>query len=206
MSSFAMFKKVVKQINESNPMNGLIQYLLDNGYPDPIESGLVVVEEPDIFESWNSASTLIYHKEQRGYGYCGSDNYFNVSFPLFDIYVTGYGLMNNGEDDDTLINWKLECTDSSERKLIAQENNISIFTPYTYTKHSFAADTPMKCRNFRFTLVGLSTSNQSCISLAGFELFGYMGSVEEITRCSCEHNRDNALIFIYIFLLYSKQH
>ena len=198
-------RKIEKQINYEYPMNGIIQHLLDHGISDPIESGLIKTTEPGFYTTWNHSSSVIYHREQRGYGYCGSDNYFTISFPFFEVYVTGYGLMNNGEDDDTLVNWKLECTDIN-RTLLHEINNSNLFKQFTYSKHSFAVANPMQCNNFRFTHIGRSNANFAsyCISIAGFELFGTMTYLDTISICRCSQNIDYTFIYIFVLLHYRK--
>ena len=59
--------KIIKRTEMSDPMNGLIQYLLDHGFPDPIESGLIKTSEPGVATRWKPASSLIYHKEEKGF-------------------------------------------------------------------------------------------------------------------------------------------
>ena len=165
-------KRIIRRTDLKDPMNGIIQFILNNGYKDPIEYKLIEITGPTPAPNFPPPSSLIYHKEQLGYGSCSESNYFEIKFlyPVIDIYVTGYGLMANALDDDVPRSWSLICLQDNiiideitNNKTLCPNNSLDVICN-NYDKASFIASNPYKCNHIKFLQNGKSAANNDCIS------------------------------------------
>ena len=169
-------KRLIFPLDEIDPMNGIFSYLRKN---DLLH--LVYSYEHSIFQGNSKAISLIENNTKTWYTSTGNPNeYFELGIMNYEVFVNGYGIMANANDDNVQRNWIVSCTDTSDERIIAQEINNNELCPgkvglekcgFSDTK-SFKANNPMKCNRIKYMNSGFDSNNEYFISLSGFEIFG----------------------------------
>ena len=196
-------KRLIFPIDTNDPMNGIFSYLRKNNLLH-----LVYSYENSIFPGNSKAIALIENNTKTWYTSTGNINeYFELGILNYEVFVNGYGMMANANDDNVQRNWIVSCTDTSVERVIAHEINNNVLCPgatgLTHCgfpdKKAFNVTNPMKCNRIKYMNSGLDSNNEHFISLSGFEIFGEIYIPIVIT---CTHkNTHYPILVIFIFLL-----
>ena len=112
-------KRLIFPIDTNDPMNGIFSYLRKNNLLH-----LVYSYENSIFPGNSKAIALIENNTKTWYTSTGNINeYFELGILNYEVFVNGYGMMANANDDNVQHNWIVSCTDTSVERVIAHEIN-----------------------------------------------------------------------------------
>ena len=197
--------KIKAPINNDNPMNGLFEKCFKR--LNLITKGVAVTNQSSIFGAYPNASVLLYRKEGSTWASNSNPNsWFEIYFPYHFIEMTGYGLMQDKNDDEITRAWKVSCVMNNGETILHNQSDTSIFcegkkgtTCGSYDKHAFPVSKVMMCNRFRITQTGKNGRPSDHFVLSGVEFFGEIFYAKK-EKCSVFKHRRNKL---YIFMCLS---